>query len=132
MERREGDIATGSQSQPAPERQSAAEPQAVAQPQQHAHGAEAGVRSEPLLAGQDTEELLRRWESIQIGFVDEPRRAVQEADGLVAEVIQRIAETFSEERSRLEGQWSRGEEATDELRLALQRYRSFFQRLLST
>lgn len=89
--------------------------------------------SEPLLGGGETDEFRRRWESIQIQFVDEPRQAVEDADGLVAEVIRRLAENFSEERARLEGQWGRGEDVpTDDLRVTLQRYRSFFQRLLST
>lgn len=92
-----------------------------------------GDGSEPLLAAEDAGEFNRRWESIQIGFVDEPRQAVQDADALVAEVIRRLADGFSDERARLEGQWGRGEDvATDELRLTLQRYRSFFHRLLST
>ncbi|MBA2257062.1 MAG: hypothetical protein H0W05_07630 [Thermoleophilaceae bacterium] len=94
---------------------------------------EAETTSQPLLTTGDAEGFHRRWESIQIGFVDEPRRAVEDADKLVAEVIRRLAETFSEERSRLEDQWGRGEDVpTDDLRLTLQRYRSFFHRLLST
>ncbi|MFZ0088688.1 MAG: hypothetical protein WAL63_04225, partial [Solirubrobacteraceae bacterium] len=75
----------------------------------------------------------RRWEEIQTRFVDEPRGAVEDADGLVANVMQQLAEGFAMERERLEGQWGRGEDiSTEELRVALQRYRSFFQRLLST
>ncbi len=89
--------------------------------------------STPLLAPEDAGDLRRRWEEIQIGFVDEPRQAVQDADSLVGEVIRRLSESFSEERAGLEGQWGRGEDvATDDLRLTLQRYRSFFHRLLST
>jgi hypothetical protein len=69
---------------------------------------------------------------VQSGFVDEPRHAVEQADGLVAETIKRLAEVFAEERSQLETQWSRGEDvSTEDLRLALRRYRSFFDRLLS-
>jgi hypothetical protein len=65
--------------------------------------------------------------------VDEPRRTVEQADELVAQVMQRLAESFASERERLEGQWGRGEDvSTEDLRVALQRYRSFFQRLLST
>jgi hypothetical protein len=87
---------------------------------------------EPLFAGEDAERFRGRWQEIQAGFVDEPRSAVQDADALVAELMQRLASTFSEERSRLEGQWDRdGDVSTEELRLALQRYRSSFGRLLS-
>ena len=76
--------------------------------------------------------LRTRWTDIQAGFVDEPRRAVEQADGLVAEAIKRLAETFANERNQLEGQWDRGGDvSTEDLRQALQRYRSFFSRLLS-
>jgi len=68
----------------------------------------------------------------QTAFVDEPRSAVEQADGLVAAAMKRLAEVFAEERSRLEQQWDRGDNvSTEDLRIALQRYRSFFQRLLS-
>jgi hypothetical protein len=73
-----------------------------------------------------------RWDTIQASFVDEPRQSVEQADSLVAEAIKQLAEVFAQERSTLEGQWSRGDEvSTDALRLGLQRYRSFFQRLLA-
>jgi hypothetical protein len=73
-----------------------------------------------------------RWDQAQTSFVDEPRRAVEQADGLVANVVQRIAEQFSNERAKLEGQWSKGDNvSTEDLRQALRRYRSFFDRLLS-
>lgn len=76
--------------------------------------------------------MRERWTEIQAAFVDEPRKAVEGADNLVAETMKRLAETFAEERSRLEGQWDRGDKvSTEDLRLALQRYRSFFDRLLS-
>jgi hypothetical protein len=85
----------------------------------------------PLLA--DSEGFQSRWEEIQVRFVDEPRGAVEDADALVATVMQRLAEGFAQERERLEAQWGRGEDiSTEDLRVALQRYRSFFQRLLST
>lgn len=78
------------------------------------------------------EDLQARWSSIQTAFVDEPRRAVEQADSLVAEVMKRLAEIFADERSELERQWDRGDEvSTEELRVAMQRYRSFFNRLLS-
>jgi hypothetical protein len=77
-------------------------------------------------------EFRAKWNSIQIKFVDEPRGAVKEADTLVADVIRRITESFATERSGLEQQWSRGDNvSTEDLRLAMQRYRSFFDRLLS-
>jgi hypothetical protein len=73
-----------------------------------------------------------RWTDIQTGFVDEPRRSVEQADALVAEVIKRLANSFAEERSKLEGQWGRGDDvSTEDLRIALRRYRSFFDRLLN-
>src|SRR5919206_1354394 len=85
----------------------------------------------PLVA--DADGFQSRWEDIQVRFVDEPRRAVEDADALVATVMQRLAEGFAQERERLEAQWGRGEDiSTEDLRVALQRYRSFFRRLLST
>jgi hypothetical protein len=88
---------------------------------------------QPALLGEDEgAELVTRWEAVQVTFVDDPRRAVEEADGLVAHVMQQLADGFARERETLEGQWSRGEDvSTEDLRVALQRYRSFFQRLLS-
>ena len=86
----------------------------------------------PLLAADVVGQLRSQWTDIQAGFVDEPRRAVERADSLVADAIKRLAETFSNERAQLEGQWDRGGDvSTEDLRLALQRYRSFFSRLLS-
>jgi hypothetical protein len=74
-----------------------------------------------------------RWTDVQNGFVDASRQAVEQADGLVAELMQHLARTFSEERGKLESQWDRGDEIpTDDLRTAFQRYRSFFERLLAT
>jgi hypothetical protein len=70
--------------------------------------------------------------AVQTAFVDEPRRAVEQADGLVASAMKRLAEVFAEERSKLEQQWDRGDNvSTEDLRIALQRYRSFFHRLLA-
>ncbi len=89
--------------------------------------------SEPLLAVEQSTSFQSRWEEIQTRFVDEPRGAVEDADTLVAELMQQLAEGFAQERERLEAQWGRGEDiSTEDLRVALQRYRSFFQRLLST
>lgn len=93
---------------------------------------QAGHRDAPLLAGDEISGLRERWTQIQAGFVDEPRKAVEDADNLVAQAMKRLAEMFAEERARLEGQWDRGDKvSTEDLRLALQRYRSFFDRLLS-
>ena len=73
-----------------------------------------------------------RWESIQTGFVDQPRAAVEQADALVSQVVTRLTEVFTRERSTLEGQWTKGDNvSTEDLRIALTRYRSFFHRLLS-
>jgi hypothetical protein len=85
-----------------------------------------------LLPRDENAEFQSRWETIQTGFVDEPRQTVEQADELVAHVMQRLAEGFAAERERLEQQWGRGEDvSTEDLRIALQRYRGFFQRLLS-
>jgi hypothetical protein len=76
--------------------------------------------------------FLARWDAMQAAFVDEPHRVVEQADSLVAEVMQRISETMAQERTGLERQWAAGDAVgTEDLRLALQHYRSFFQRLLS-
>ena len=84
----------------------------------------------PLFSGSDSETFHGRWTDIQASFVDEPRGAVQQADSLVAEVMQRLAQGFAEERRTLEQQWDKGDEVdTEELRQALRRYRSFFDRL---
>ena len=86
----------------------------------------------PLFDSGDAEGYRSRWTEIQTGFVDDPRHTVEQADTLVAEVMKRLAEVFADERSGLEEQWSRGEDVdTESLRVALRRYRSFFDRLLS-
>lgn len=85
-----------------------------------------------LLSDQDMQGFRSRWEAIQTGFVDSPRDAVEQADGLVAELMKGLAASFAQARSDLEQQWSRGENvSTEDLRQALRRYRSFFDRLLS-
>jgi len=95
-------------------------------------GADEGESSAPLFGGDQASSYRSRWAEVQTGFVDEPRAAVQEADALVAEVMRQLARTFADERRRLEGQLAEGEEAsTEDLRIALRRYRSFFDRLLS-
>jgi len=85
-----------------------------------------------LFSPDETDSLRGQWDSIQVGFVDEPRQAVEKADALVAGAMKRLAEVFAAERERLEKQWDRGDSvSTEELRLALRRYRAFFGRLLS-
>jgi len=85
-----------------------------------------------LLPADETGTFRSRWDTIQTGFVDEPRQSVEQADSLVAGVMQRLAEVFADERGKLEDQWSRGDDvSTEDLRIALRRYRSFFDRLLS-
>ena len=87
----------------------------------------------PLLPQEQTERFTERWDEIQASFVDRPQEAVQEADALVADLVQRLTGTFANERERLESQWAKGDEvSTEDLRVALTRYRSFFDRLLST
>jgi len=86
----------------------------------------------PLFPAAEATSFRARWSEVQTGFVDEPRQAVEQADGLVAEMMQRLASVFAGERTGLEEQWSRGDNiSTEDLRVALQRYRSFFDRLLS-
>jgi hypothetical protein len=103
--------------------------------QTHPAMEEPGMQSSghaPLFNTNESEDMRRRWQQIQGNFVDEPRKAVEGADDLVAQAIKRLAEMFADERSKLEADWSRGEEvSTEDLRQALRRYRSFFDRLLT-
>ena len=86
----------------------------------------------PLFSSSEANDLRARWDAIQVGFVDEPRQAVEQADKLVAGTMKRLAEIFADERTKLEAQWDQGENvSTEDLRLGLRRYRSFFSRLLS-
>ena len=87
---------------------------------------------ELLFAGDDLAELRARWAGVQAAFVDDPKECVQKADVLVSDLVEQLTTGFAEARSRLEGQWSRGKEAsTEDLRLALMHYREFFERLLA-
>jgi hypothetical protein len=105
---------------PAPER----EPARVEPPAQ-------GEQNAPLFHDDEGRGFRARWEGIQTGFVDQPRTAVEQADALVSEMIKRLSDVFSEERAALEKHWGRGENvSTEDLRIALKRYRSFFERLL--
>ena len=86
----------------------------------------------PLFPSDDAERFRRRWEELQAGFVDRPREMVEEADDLVGELMQQLTAGFDNERTSLEAQWEKGEDiSTEDLRVALKRYRSFFNRLLS-
>jgi len=99
--------------------QPGAPPSAEANPETAEHA--------PLFDSENAQEFRGRWSTVQQGFVDDPVKAVREGDELVAQVIKSLAETFSQQRERLEGT----EGSTEDLRLALRRYRSFFDRLLS-
>ena len=108
--------------QPAPARQAAA-------------GSDLGTGDQPhaqLLEDHELQDILVQWKEIQAEFVDEPRKAVQDADALVAELMQRMAQMFASEREQLESRWSGGGDvSTEDLRHGLRRYRSFFERLLA-
>ncbi len=92
----------------------------------------ATARPAPLLNQNEIQAMRVHWSNIQAGFVDEPRKSVELADALVAELMQQLARTFASEKNNLEGQWERGQQvSTEDLRVALQHYRSFFDRLLS-
>lgn len=105
---------------------------ANSRPEQDQGSGDRGDQPSPLFPNEDANELRQKWDAVQASFVDEPRRAVEDADSLVAGAMKRLAETFAEERAALESQWDRGDNvSTEALRLALQRYRSFFSRLLS-
>ena len=87
--------------------------------------------SKRLFSDSELGDFRSQWSKVQTGFVDEPRRTVEEADKLVAAVMQKLAEGFANERSGLEKKWESGDNvSTEDLRLALQLYRSFFDRLL--
>jgi len=89
-------------------------------------------RPEALFPSAEITRLRAQWTDIQAAFVDEPRSAVKRADSLVGDVLKSLSETFSNERSRLESQWDReGDVTTEDFRVALRRYRTFFDRLLS-
>lgn len=85
----------------------------------------------PLFADEELQRFRTQWDKVQTSFVDEPREAVRSADSLVANVVQRIAEQFAQERDQLERQWDSGANvSTEDLRQSLKRYRALFGRLL--
>jgi hypothetical protein len=91
-----------------------------------------GTKHIDLFPNEELGGFRTQWDAIQTGFVDEPRAAVEQADALVSQVVNRLTQVFAQERSRLEGQWTKGDNvSTEDLRVALTRYRSFFHRLLS-
>ena len=121
----------------AAEQPQAAEPPPTAAEQPQAADVPPTAGAEPsadelLFAGDNLSVLRSRWDDVQTAFVDDPTKCVKEADLLVAEVVDQLAAGFSDARSRLESQWARGEDvSTEDLRLALRRYREFFERLLA-
>jgi len=83
----------------------------------------------PLFPERELGDFRQRWQSVQVGFVDDPRNAVKSADELVASLMTRLAQVFADERGKLEHEWDKGENvSTEDLRVALQRYRSFFDK----
>jgi len=93
---------------------------------------DAPAHAETLFPAGDIARLRARWTEIQAAFVDEPRTAVKSADSLVGDVLKSLSDTFAKERTRLESQWDReGDVTTEDFRMALRRYRTFFDRLLS-
>ncbi|HEX3747755.1 MAG TPA: hypothetical protein VHW09_27655 [Bryobacteraceae bacterium] len=102
------------------------------EPQQPLRPAHQDESNGPLLSPDVAQDLRSHWDPIQTAFVDDPRIAVKQADELVAAAMKRLAETFAEQRSRMEQQWDRGDQvSTEDLRLALRKYRNFFQRLIA-
>jgi hypothetical protein len=105
-----------------------------------AHASQEGMSGSPeraeartqLLAADELADVVTRWREIQAQFVDEPRKAVTDADALVSELMERLTRMFAGEREQLESRWSTGNDvSTEDLRRGLQRYRSFFERLLA-
>jgi hypothetical protein len=92
----------------------------------------AAAPADALFAQDDLSDLRSRWNEVQATFVDDPKDCVTKADGLVSDAVDQLTAGFSHARSRLEEQWAKGEEAsTEDLRIALKRYREFFDRLLA-
>ncbi len=86
----------------------------------------------PLFVNNEAEKFRSQWLDIQSRFVDDPRDSVKKADELVEDVINNITKTFAQERTSLENQWTSGDNvSTEDLRVAIKRYRSFFNRLLT-
>lgn len=108
-------------------------PQATTATATSGNGDYRSERNGHLIEKDRASDYRERWTAVQAIFVDQPRDAVKQADGLVKDLMKTIADTFDRERASLEKQWSSGEQvSTEQLRVALQRYRAFFERLLST
>jgi hypothetical protein len=113
---------------PAEQQQTRVEQGTIDQPQATAASTEGGFLPDDRMSS-----LRERWNDVQGGFVDDPQTAVQQAHQLVADIVNELTQTFTKERTDLETQWKTGGSAdTEALRIALQRYRSFFNRLLAT
>ena len=135
------DMATGAAARRAPDKSDRiADSQAselsttgdIASSREPAQTAEPAQAATSLFAEDETQQFRADWLTIQTQFVDNPRNAVKQADELVAATMKRLAEVFAGERNNLENEWDRGEDvSTEDLRIALQRYRAFFDRLLS-
>jgi hypothetical protein len=116
-----------------PERDEAQRADAPTQTNGSSTESQAPSDESPLLAADEAEDYRWRWDAIQTRFVDAPRDAVADADALVAELMRHLAEVFSRERADLEASWESGQDvSTEDLRVSMQRYRSFFNRLLAT
>ena len=85
----------------------------------------------PLFENSEAEDFRKQWLDIQSRFVDDPSVSVKDADDLVASVISNITRSFADKRMGLESQWKSGDVSTEDLRVAMKRYRSFFNRLLT-
>src|SRR5919197_350144 len=86
----------------------------------------------PLFEEDAAKKFRSRWLAIQSKFVDDPSDSVKQADDLVADVIKNVTMSFANRRVSLEKQWNSGDNtSTEDLRLALKQYRSFFDRLLT-
>ncbi len=118
--------------EPTRQREFTAAPESPASQDQAPQASNDHAQLVPLFVADVSDDFRARWDAVQSGFVDDPMRAVREADELVARVMKSLAGTFAAERSNLEGQVDKSSQAsTENLRVALRNYRSFFQRLLS-
>lgn len=98
----------------------------------HAQNTDAQKQHEALFPSERALDFRTRWDSVQTAFVDEPRQSVTQADALVGEMLDQLAQTFRTQRESLEQSWDKKEgTSTEDLRTALRRYRTFFERLLT-
>jgi len=110
-------------------REQASEPQVVSMEE---HRAKTAATEASLIPKRQMEDLRSRWTSIQANFVDDPRKAVEEANALVSSALKQIEESFRDQHGQIQKQWTKGADAsTEDLRIALQQYRMCFDRLLS-